>query len=191
MPSKQSLRAQYRAQRAALGEIADRGERSGDLIAQLTELLTRHNEVRRLGAYMPLPDEPDLTPWLSHLVAEGYEVYLPRVMGEVMHFHLWEVSQALERSGSFGIQEPRSDAPRIPAEALDLIIVPAIAFDARHYRLGRGKGYYDRYLPQTTALTVGVTLGLMPLERLPEDPWDRPMDLVLRPTAAPILTITD
>lgn len=181
MPSKQELRAQYRALRSQRLEQGDRALRSANLVSQLSELLARYPERRRLGAYMALPDEAELMPWLESLRQDGYELSLPRVEGEQMHFYRWDEGQELSQMGSFGIREPRGDALRVPPQSLELILIPGIAFDTRGYRLGRGKGYYDRYLPQTTALTIGITLDLMPLDRLPEDEWDRPMDLVLRP----------
>lgn len=181
MSDKQSLRAQYRVLRADPARFADRAQRSASLIAQLRDLIARHGSWRRLGVYMALPDEPELMPLFCELSAAGYEICLPRVSGVEMDFYHWRAGEPLEEAGAFGIREPRLGAQRVAPESLDLIVVPAIAFDARRYRLGRGRGYYDRYLPQTRAVTVGVSLGLLPLERLEEDVWDRPMDLVLSP----------
>ena len=59
-------------------------------------------------------------------------------------------------------------------------MVPALCFDKKGYRLGRGKGYYDRFLalcPQ--AYKIGVTIGMMSVEELPGDPWDLPMHEVI------------
>lgn len=181
MQTKQSLRAQYRAYWKSLGGVLpDRAERSQSIGRQLEELLGEH-QGRCLGAYMALPDEPELTPLLERLAQRGYDICLPRVEGAEMHFFRWDTRQQLAPSGAFGIREPGGDAPRVAPESLDLVIVPAIAFDTRHYRLGRGRGYYDKYLPQTRAFAVGVSLGLWQLQELPRDSWDRPMDLVLTP----------
>lgn len=184
MLDKRSLRAEYRAYWRSLGgTLSDRAIRSESIVRQLSELLGAYPDRCRIGAYMALPDEPELMSWLMKL-DRSYEVSLPRVEGDEMHFYSWDATP-LEPVGAFGVREPRDDASRVVPQSLDLIIVPGVVFDKDGYRLGRGKGYYDRYLPQTSALTVGVTLGLMKLDSLPRDPWDRPVDIVLSPSAPP------
>ncbi|MDO4691805.1 MAG: 5-formyltetrahydrofolate cyclo-ligase [Porphyromonadaceae bacterium] len=137
-------------------------------------------EYRRIGLYMPMHDEPDLEPLLLELSAQ-YKVYLPRVEGERdMDFYAFEGLDALERIGKYQILEPTSQESPVEPSLLDAIVVPAIAFDSLGFRLGRGKGYYDRYLTRTKARTIGVSLGLMNIEQLPRDPWDLPMDEVVR-----------
>lgn len=149
------------------------------LVAEAVQALIRL-EHRHIGLYMAMHDEPDLEPLLLDL-ATKHRVYLPRVEGERdMNFYAFEQLDTLERAGKYQILEPTTlDAPIEPS-LLDLIIVPAMAFDSLGFRLGRGKGYYDRYLAQTQAKTIGVSLGLMHIDQLPRDPWDLPMDEVVR-----------
>jgi len=61
-------------------------------------------------------------------------------------------------SGSFGIREPREDAPQVTLSAIDVALVPGLAFDQAGYRIGHGKGYYDRLLADAPAalLTIGL-----------------------------------
>lgn len=180
MLDKRSLRATYRDLRAAPNALGDREKRSEQIIRGLEAILAK-TKYKRLGAYMAMADEPELTEWLQTLLPDK-EIYLPRVKGEDMHFYRYEATTTLETSTTFGIREPKTQGTMpIAPELLDVLIVPGITFNTLGYRLGRGKGYYDRYLTQTKALTIGVSLGLMPLEILPTDPWDKPIDLVLQP----------
>ena len=67
----------------------------------------------------------------------------------------------------------------VSPDALDMILVPALAFDAEGYRLGRGAGYYDRYLSGYQGLTVGLCFSVCQTEVLPRDNHDLPVQLVL------------
>ena len=71
-----------------------------------------------------------------------------------------------------GIPAPKESAVRLDPDELDLIIVPAITFDRSGYRLGYGGGYYDRYLAQTKAFTVGLARERLVKEELPREAHD-------------------
>jgi 5-formyltetrahydrofolate cyclo-ligase len=82
--------------------------------------------------------------------------------------------------GSFGISEPQCGEP-CRAEEIDLMIVPGVAFTASGDRLGRGKGYYDKYLSRKgfRAYCVGVCYAHQKVEQLPVEPHDRQMDEIV------------
>ncbi|MBQ2788965.1 MAG: 5-formyltetrahydrofolate cyclo-ligase [Thermoguttaceae bacterium] len=88
-------------------------------------------------------------------------------------------------TGAFGIWEPRSDPSRLlPADAFDLVFVPGLAFDLDGGRLGRGAGFYDRFLatlPPKTRL-VGVALDEQIVEKTPRDRFDLPVDALATPS---------
>lgn len=88
-------------------------------------------------------------------------------------------------SGAFGIWEPRPDAARLVVpDAFDLVLVPGLAFDLDGGRLGRGAGFYDRFLatlPPKTRL-VGVALDEQIVEKTPRDAFDLPVDALATPT---------
>ena len=71
--------------------------------------------------------------------------------------------------------QPKEDAPPIPPEAIDLIIVPLEAIDAVGHRLGKGGGYYDRYLPRTRAVQVAAVLRHQRVAFVPHDHHDVPL----------------
>lgn len=132
-----------------------------------------------IGGYMALTDEPDLLPLFQHWQSIA-NVYLPRVEGdEEMNFYPFMGIDSLTQAGKYQIFEPNGKDDPIDPSMLDVIIIPAIAFDRQLYRLGRGKGYYDRYLAKTQARRIGVTLSLMRVDSLPRDQWDIPMHEVV------------
>lgn len=84
-------------------------------------------------------------------------------------------------TGAYGIMEP--EGPAFTAyDDIDLIITPGVAFDVNHNRLGRGKGYYDRFLQQmrqTHAYKIGVCFPHQLVDSIPVTAYDIPMDEVV------------
>ena len=75
---------------------------------------------------------------------------------------------------TLGISEPRSGRILLPEET-DLVLVPALAFDRAGFRLGRGGGFYDRWLAKTGAVTIGLCYGDFLFDALPRDAHDIPV----------------
>ncbi len=91
----------------------------------------------------------------------------------------WRVEDELEESGQMFLQPP-AEAPVIPNDEIDLVIVPALAADDRGYRIGYGKGYYDRLLPKLTrAFRAAVIFDFEVVAEVPEQPYDTPVDVVI------------
>lgn len=88
--------------------------------------------------------------------------------------------QALFAENQYGIEEPQGD-DIVPPQAIDLIISPLLAFDLRGYRVGYGKGYYDRYFAACSPAMQKVGLSLFePVEVISDtDPYDVPLDRVI------------
>ncbi len=79
----------------------------------------------------------------------------------------------------YGILEPNENCPIFPPDKLQLIIVPGTAFDSNGYRLGYGKGFYDRFLPTCpNAVTIGITFQVQLVDDTYPQPWDVPMQHV-------------
>lgn len=132
---------------------------------------------RVVACFASLPDEPDTAEVLAAW-SRTKRIVLPRVEGDEMEFYAY-TPEAM-RQGAFGIAEPQAAAPCDPGE-IDLIVVPGTAFTAAGARMGRGRGYYDKYLsrPGFRACKVGVCYDHQLLADLPVEPHDVLLDEII------------
>ncbi|WP_297890539.1 5-formyltetrahydrofolate cyclo-ligase, partial [Sulfurihydrogenibium sp.] len=84
--------------------------------------------------------------------------------------------------GYAGIREPVGH--EVQPEKVDLIVVPAVVYDKEGHRIGYGKGYYDRFLPKLRydCLKVGFAYDFQVVEKIPHQPHDFKVDVVITPT---------
>ena len=80
--------------------------------------------------------------------------------------------------GSFRIEEPDGD-DTVDIDDIDLVIVPAVAYDRHGNRVGRGKGYYDRLLSRSRATTIGICYDFQLFDEFDTDDFDIPVDYVV------------
>ncbi|MBQ7652873.1 MAG: 5-formyltetrahydrofolate cyclo-ligase [Clostridia bacterium] len=111
---------------------------------------------------------------IERAIQLGKAVCIPKIDGENMY------SLALESIteyyvDSYGILEPVGGEEVAP----DLIVMPLIAFDNAKNRLGRGKGYYDRYCNSNPCTTVAIALSVQKEESIPADEWDFTPDVII------------
>ena len=99
---------------------------------------------------------------------------------EEMILEVRELAPGQLALGQWGIWEPTDEAPLLSDYSrLDLVVVPGVAFSSDGKRLGRGKSFYDRFLPLVPrAAFVGVCYPCQVVEQIPADPWDIGMDIV-------------
>lgn len=130
----------------------------------------------RILMYHSLPDEVSTIEFLRKWNGRKH-FFLPRVNGVNLEILPYD-SQRLEL-GSFHIEEPVGDDVRDPSE-IELIITPAVAYDRKGNRIGRGKGYYDRLLQHTKATKIGVVYHFqLSDEEIDVEPHDVPVDMVI------------
>ncbi len=125
--------------------------------------------------YHSLPDELS-----THRFLEKWnnrkKFFLPRVNG--VNLEILPYDESRLELGAFHIEEPSGNNVVDPEE-IELIIVPAVAYDRKGNRLGRGKGFYDRLLQSTKASKIGVGYEFQLIEELPVEEHDIPMDMVI------------
>lgn len=129
----------------------------------------------RIMMYHSLPDELYTHDFLRKWSGRK-RFYLPRVNGVDLEVLPYEESRL--ELGSFHIEEPTGNDLTDPEE-IELVVVPAVAYDRKGRRLGRGKGFYDRFLQHTKATKVGVGYDFQLVESLPSEAHDVPMDIVI------------
>ena len=139
-------------------------------------------EASQILLFYPLKDEIDLLPLMGENCDKHW--FLPRVNShDRLSFHRFHPGDNLYPS-AFGVLEPSPNAALLnpkEANALTMAFVPGLVFDYRGHRLGYGKGYYDRFLENNSALLVSV--GVAPEALLSEDPlpvedWDQSVCLL-------------
>jgi 5-formyltetrahydrofolate cyclo-ligase len=127
-----------------------------------------------VAAYLAFGSEADLAGLFQDAAANepGRRFVLPRVAARGgLTLHPLEAPRERHR---FGMEEPVQAAPAVLPEAVDLVLVPGLAFDRRGARLGYGGGHYDRLLPtlRPEVPRVGVAHPALQVERLPREPHD-------------------
>lgn len=144
-------------------------------------LLQIIGESKNVMAFWPLPSEPDITNALMALTRAGKSLSLPVINGNSMIPYEVDSLERLKLSGN-GVHEPNSKhcKPLLPSK-LDLIVVPGLAFTTKGDRLGRGGGYYDRFLGQLPRATakVAVAFELQMNPSLPTQAHDMAVDSVI------------
>ena len=140
-------------------------------IEALPEFINAHNII----IYWSMPDE---LPTHNFIIrwSKKKTMLLPVVKGEDMLIKPFSTKEELKQ-GSLGIWEP--DTQKEYLNSIDLVIVPGVAFDRDKSRLGRGKGYYDRYFINKRIVKIGVCFDFQLLESIPIDSFDIKMDKVI------------
>ena len=154
---------------------------TGDTAALCRRLLAHpwFLRAKTVMGYMAIPPEPDLGPVLEACLSMGKGLLLPRCEADgTMTARIVTALADLE-TGSFGILEPPETLTAVAPEDLELILVPGMAFSPKGARLGRGKGFYDRFLEYFRGKTVGICYENRVLEEIPVEEHDRFVDAVL------------
>jgi 5-formyltetrahydrofolate cyclo-ligase len=141
-------------------------------------LARRVDNARTVALYMGLDDEAPAQRLAAPLIALGKTIALPRVLDRLggMDFLVWRPDEALLP----GLYRTSHPDPAGGVVTPDVIVAPLVGFDRAMNRLGQGGGYYDRAFARfPDALRVGLAWSAQELERVPADPWDLPLDVIL------------
>lgn len=155
------------------------------IATQLTQLAA-WDRARTVLAYLAMTDEVNLESILRAAHGAGKQVGLPRIEngGRDMKFKLVDAidDDALElERHRYGFLQPVRNARDVSMHEDTLVLVPGRAFDRQGFRVGRGKGYYDRFLGSidSSIVTVGVGYACQLKSGLPHEPWDVPVQIVV------------
>ena len=172
--SKPLIRKAVKERVAAMSETDKQTE--ADVLFSYLENSELVRNSKKILLYHPMTDEIDVMKAVRKW-AETKEIYLPAIEGDDIVIRQYKSEQDL-KIGKYGILEPVGAVLDNPEE-INLVIVPGRAFDIRGYRLGRGKGYYDRLLPKMRAIKIGVCFDCQYIFRVPAEEHDIPMDYVV------------
>lgn len=177
---KEKLRAADQA------ELATASQKLCQKISELPEF----QQAQNLAFYMPLKTEANILPLLETSLKQKKNCFVPKVRPDgscLMDFYLLANDKPLQEQlepGAFGIMEPKSSLPKLteqipPCELC--MLVPAVSFDKSKNRLGKGKGFYDRFLQNypKPVKKIGVCFDFQLIGALPTESTDFPMDVVI------------
>lgn len=168
--SKNEIRAELREKLRAMTNI-ERVEKSEIISNSLIEIL-REIKPNTCLMYKALPTEVNIDTAINYCLNKGIKVYLPRVNGDNME--IVEYGELVV--GAYGILEPVGEASDIlPTVA----IVPLLGVDKLKNRLGKGKGYYDRYFEDKDIYKIAVAYDTQIVDEIPIDDNDIAMDEVI------------
>lgn len=176
---KKNLRAQYRQFRERLDPERKLGMDSS--IQSRLLALTEYAGTDRVFTYVSKPIEVDTAALITAALANRKRVAVPRCLPETCRMEFYEITsmEDLER-GTFGVLEPVPARTRLVTEfGSGLCIVPGLSFDAQGYRLGYGKGFYDRFLSGFGGVTAGLCYSGCVQWNLPHGYYDRPVDILI------------
>ncbi|MDR1420654.1 MAG: 5-formyltetrahydrofolate cyclo-ligase [Treponema sp.] len=199
---KDSLRRRVKSRLAAVsaGEFRTGGQRALETL--LASPLWA--SIDTLLLFLSIKDEIDTRPFLEAAFSVGKDLFVPRVEGNELAFYRPPSPAGPWRRGPFGIREPdpaafpqaavfsRANLPALPALPTAsgppvLVLVPGLAFDREGRRLGRGGGYYDRFLSKPGGAAggkrgmyaLGLCMECQLVERVPAERGDQNMNGVL------------
>jgi len=177
---KAEIRARARAALAAMTPQQRIAEST--TICERVQRLELFQRARVVMLYAPLTDEPQIVPLALHALSRGKTLLLPRInrIDKVMTGALVQSWPGDMERDPMGFLTPRFDALTYDPASIHFILVPGVAYSLTGVRLGRGGGYYDRFLPQVSIdRRVGVCFRCQMVEQAPLLPHDEPVSQVI------------
>jgi 5-formyltetrahydrofolate cyclo-ligase len=178
---KTEIRRLYRRHRESL----DRDYRHTASRAIVARLLAWEAVAKagRVMTYLSFNAEVETFPLVRALFAQGKSVAVPYIHEGAINLIPAEISNLDHdlQMGPMGILEPRPDRLRpLDPKAIDIHVVPGLVFDEVGFRIGYGKGHYDRFLLLRSphSIVVGAAFDIQLSENLPHEVWDVPMDFI-------------
>ena len=180
--TKGDWRTRMRARLDALTPAQRRA--ASERLARRVRRLAAYRRAEWILVYLALETEVDARPMIAQALADGKRVAAPITLTTRRMIRLAELTSFTRGlvAGPHGIRQPDPRrARRVDPRVLDLALIPGLAFDAQGHRLGRGGGYYDRFLatlPRTIP-RVGLAFRCQRVRRLPRASHDQPVTTVL------------
>lgn len=170
---KEDIRRKIRASKSLLS-AAEKKSAAEKVFAQLEEMAAFMLSDRIL-MYHSLPDELSTVDFIDKWSGRK-SFFLPRVNG--VGLDILPYDRATLRLGAFQIEEPQGDEIT-SIDDIEMVVMPAVAFDRFGNRVGRGKGYYDRLMQHSKALKVGIGYDFQLVDEIEVEEHDIPVDIVI------------
>lgn len=176
--TKQELRERMKAYRSALSSH-DRDWRSIQMAIKLIQMMEPYNDIL---CYVSTDTEIDTRYFLSMLFEkEKKQVYVPKCVkgtNEMLFYPIYSFKDLVK--GSYSIDEPREGIkPQTEFYDRCCCIVPALCYDRHGYRVGYGKGYYDRFLEDFCGTKIGLCYSDCVVKYIEHDEYDIKADIIV------------
>ncbi len=174
---KKALRAEILAKLKNMTE--DERTRSDDEIYNKIVNLSEFCAAKVIFLYISVGDEADTKRIFDYALKSGKRVCIPKceAFGKMHAVEVFGKEDLIP--DKFGIPSAREGTPTVLPEDIDFVIAPGVAFDLNGRRLGRGGGYYDRFLGELSAFTVGICHPCQLVSSLEIEDHDIPVNLVV------------
>jgi len=175
---KHKIRAHIKEKIKAISELEK--SRKSDIIKDRLFKEEVFKKAKVVMFYVSLKDEVSTVSMIDEAIKTGKRICVPVILKEDKRLIAGEIKDRRSdlESQHFGIYQPKEGhAKEVPLEDIDLVVVPGVAFDKNNVRLGRGHGYYDRFLCglPDKAKTIGLAFDSQVLDHLPKDSHDIPV----------------
>lgn len=177
MQIKSELRKQVRVQRKAIADKAAKDKAIADFLFNTTY----YKNADIILCYVSMPDEIETDCIINRALNDGKCVAVPYCTDNHGHMDFYLIESLCDLSpGSFNVREPDINRSRRLEEfSGSVIIVPAMCFDKNGYRLGYGKGYYDRFLKNYPFISIGLCYNSLIKKQVPADEYDQSVDYII------------
>ena len=180
METKKEIRSRLKKQRSLLG--ADECRSMSHEIYKRLIALELDRDYDNILLYSAIRNEVNTDEYFACLINKAKRIYYPRVSGDEMSFYRVRSLEELN-CGSFNINEPDMTHEYTQADGRALMIVPGLGFSDTGYRIGYGKGFYDRYLSiDNTFIKAALAFDFQLLESIPYEEHDLKPDYIVTQT---------
>ncbi len=143
-------------------------------ICQKAMELSAFKNANTIMIYLSSKSEVDTSFLIAKALRQGKRLCAPRVLNDKDMEAVALNGNGFKR-GAYGIWEPDG----ISVSDIDLIFVPGVVFDKNKNRIGYGKGYYDRFLQNKNAATIGLAFSCQIVSEIPTEPHDKKLDMIV------------
>jgi len=175
---KNDIREKYKALKAS---ISDNEKEAFDqaVFKHFTNSLS-YRHCKSIVIYVSRADEVKTTTIIQKALEDGKTIAVPKCMPTNLSMDFFEIKSLddLEK-GTYGILEPNTLCKKVDALNFQLCIVPAVCFDLEGFRIGFGKGYYDRFLEKFTGVKMGLTYSCLITKKLPRGRFDQKIEIII------------
>ena len=177
--NKQELRIKYKSIRNALPPKL-RSQQSEDICDKIKNM-PQYTAANVIAGYYPIRSEVDVKNVLLDVLDRGKTLVLPICMpnGDIEFRKIITMENLTQ--GTFGIMEPSDSSEAISFQTIDFMLVPGLVFDLLGYRIGYGKGYYDKALikVRSDCMTCGIAFSQQLIQSIKIERYDVPVKKVI------------